>query len=111
MRKIVILFILALALISISAVSASENVTDVVGDEVLSEDVHMDKRSSLLENSPKDDTEISANATTGYEKFSTQFTVTLTQNNTPLASKPVSININGITYDKKQTAMVKLAYM
>lgn len=104
MKKIFVLLILALTLISLSAVSASENVTDVVDiadDEIVSEDVSLDESSPLLGDGPKVDTTISANATTGYEKFSTQFTVTLTQNNTPLASKPVSININGVTYDKK----------
>lgn len=107
MKKIFVLLILVLTLISVSAVSASENVTDVVDiadDEIVSEDISLDESSPLMEDTPKDDTSISANATTGYEKFSTQFTVTLTQNNTPLASKPVSIKIDGVTYDKKTNA-------
>lgn len=109
MKKIFIFLILALAIISISAVSAGDNITDG-GDVVLMEENSVDviqegNESSCGEDdsdeevSPEEST-IKAGATTGYEKFSTKFTVTLTSNDTALASKPVFIKINGVTYNR-----------
>ena len=95
MRKLVIFLILALTLVSLSAVSAAENITDVAeadGGDILAED------NSVVDD--LNDSEISAKPTTGYESFSTEFTVTLTSNGTALASKPVSININKIDYKR-----------
>lgn len=95
MRKLVIFLILALTLVSLSAVSAAENITGVAesdGGDILAED------NSVVDD--LNDSEISAKPTTGYESFSTEFTVTLTSNGTALASKPVSININKIDYKR-----------
>lgn len=113
MKKIVIFLILTLALISLSAVSASENVTDMaeIGDDVIMEDGVFD----VVGDDVSKYTEISANSTIGYESFSTAFTVELTSNGEALASKPVSININKVDYKKttdangKVTLNVKLA--
>lgn len=99
MKKVVIFLIFALAIISLSAVSASENVTDMAeitdDDVMLEEDAVDDIGDDVLQ-----DSEISANSTVGYESFSTTFTVTLTSNGTALASKPVSINVNNVDYKR-----------
>lgn len=81
---------------SLSAVSASENVTDIAEDAVL----YDENVTEPAVNDNVQDTSMDAKSTTGYEKFSTEFTVTLTSNGTPLASKPVSIEVNGVNYNK-----------
>lgn len=108
MRKSIIFLILALALISLSAVSASENATDcdiggADGDVVLSEvsnpEIIANDSADVVENS-KADSEIHANSVVGYESFSTKFAATLTSNGTGLASKKVIINLNGNNYTR-----------
>ena len=100
MKRLAILLILALVLISISAVSASENATDLQTVDscvdVISDDVIQETSvEEVVSNST-----ISANPTTGYEQFSTKFTVTLKSNGTYLNSKPVIINVDGNNYSR-----------
>ena len=96
MKKSIIFLILALTIISLSVVSASENATDLdgpdVNDEVISSDVPPDEVNDTGVEYVKEDSEISANYTKGYENFKTEFTVTLTSNGTDLASKKIIIN-------------------
>lgn len=84
---------------SLSAVSAAENATDIaeapLDDGALQENITEPAGVEDVQ-----DTSIDAKSTTGYEKFSTEFSVTLTSNGTPLASKPVSIAVNGLNYNK-----------
>ena len=119
MKKSIIFLILALTIISLSVVSASENATDLdgpdVNDEVISSDVPPDEVNDTGVEDVKEDSEISANYTKGYENFKTEFTVTLTSNGTDLASKKVIINLNGNNYTRttnesgQATLKIKLA--
>ncbi len=108
MRKSIIFLILTLALISLSAVCAAENATDadadVIGDDAVLADVS-DSEIGINGSDEdveitKSDSEIRASSVVGYESFSTKFTLTLTSNATPLASKNVTVNINGNNYVK-----------
>lgn len=103
------ILILVMAVLSLSAVSASENIT--ADDAFLThddgDDIIQEGNESSGEVDDGNDGEVSVNessikasATTGYEKFATKFTVTLKSNGTVLASKPVSIIINGVKYNK-----------
>lgn len=109
MKKLLICLTLILALASLSAVCASENVTeidDAISIQDTSPDLVEENNESFTDIEEEnqtdavDETSIRANAVTGYEKFSTKFTVTLTSNGTPLVSKPVSIVIKGVKYNK-----------
>ena len=108
MKKILIFLILTLTLLSLSAVSAAENATDAVelddNADIILDDASPVNASDAVANSTEDnvvqESEISAKPTTGYEKFTTQFSVTLTSNGTALASKPVTISLNKQTYDR-----------
>lgn len=105
MRKSVVFLILALALMSLSAVCAGENATgsdggmigvDSVFDEVSDSEIEVNDSAEIV----KSDSEIHASSATGYESFSTEFTLTLTSNGTALASKNVTVSINGNDYVK-----------
>ena len=96
MRKYLIFLILVLMMASLSAVSAAENATDIADDAILQEDNITEP--PVVEN--VQDTSIDAQPATGYEQFSSDFTVTLTSNGTPLVSKPVSIAVDGVNYNK-----------
>lgn len=96
------LLIFALALISLSAVFANDNVTDVElnsldDGSIISDEPLEEVNDTAVE---KADSEIHAKSTKGYESFKTKFTVTLTSNNTSLASKQVKINLNGNNYTR-----------
>lgn len=103
MRKSIVFLILALALISLSAVCAGENATvSDMGDDSVVADV---SNSDIVANDSdegaeiiKSDSEIHAPSATGYEGFSTDFTLTLTSNGTALAFKNVTVSINGSDY-------------
>lgn len=108
MRKSIVFLILTLALISLSAVCAEENATDsdvgVMGDDCVLAEV---SNSEITANDSdedaeiiKSDSEISASSVTGYEGFSTKFTLTLTSNGTALAFRNVTVSINGNDYIK-----------
>ena len=79
---------LTLAIISLSAVCASENATDsdvgAIGDDAVLAEV---SNPEIIANDSgdgseiiKSDSEIQASSATGYESFSTKFTLTLTSN-------------------------------
>ena len=87
---------LLVALVSISAVSAGENATDLASADVVDDVVSVDDGASDV----KLNSTVSASPTTGYEKFSTKFTVTLTSNGTKMASKPIVINVGGTNYTR-----------
>lgn len=123
MKKSIVFLMLILAIISLSAVCASENATDgdvgVIGDDAVLAEV---SNPEIIANDSgdgseiiKSDSKIQASSTTGYESFSTKFTLTLTSNGTALASKNVTVSINGNSYVKttdssgKASLSVKLA--
>lgn len=123
MKKSIVFLMLTLAIISLSAVCASENATDgdvgVIGDDAVLAEV---SNPEIIANDSgdgseiiKSDSEIQASSATGYESFSTKFTLTLTSNGTALASKNVTVSINGNSYVKttdssgKASLSVKLA--
>ncbi|WP_298502739.1 putative glycoside hydrolase [uncultured Methanobrevibacter sp.] len=90
MKKLLIILLVALTLMSISAVSAVDNQTqsDFVSlDEIDSEPVRAN-------------TTISAKPVTGYETFQTEFTVNLTSDGEKLTGMPVKITVNDVDYDK-----------
>jgi hypothetical protein len=109
-----------LALVSVSAVAAEDNATDVVSEiseEVISEEIPVEEPSgdSVLSQSAEDSlsddnqTALPAPATSrittssavkGYETFTTTLSFKLTADEKPLAFKPVSVIINGVTYAK-----------
>ncbi|MBQ2653846.1 MAG: hypothetical protein IJF83_09830 [Methanobrevibacter sp.] len=93
MKKTIIFLILALVLISLSAVSANENATDLEVDEANDDVISIDDE-------VKADSTISANSTKGYEGFSTNFVVKLTSEGANLSSKRVIINLNGNNYSR-----------
>ena len=89
--KVIILLLILLALISVSAVSASDNAT-VLGDGA---------DSGVI---VKNDSEISASPTVGYESFSTEFVVTLASQNQSLSNYTVKINVDGADYYRTTNA-------
>lgn len=121
MKKLTILMIFIFTLMTVSAVSAADNATDVVGDDITDavvlneEEVDGNGSDSGGDEVPLQDSEMSASAVTGYETFSTSFVVKLTSNGTGLASKNVIINVNGKNYTRttdnagKATLSIKLA--
>lgn len=106
MRKSIIFLIFTIMVMSLSAVYAADNATDIdmddaEGDAVLS-GVSPQKISAneSSDENPKAESEIHANSASGYEKFSTKFTMTLTSNGTAMPSKDVIISVNGKNYTK-----------
>nr|WP_295162771.1 hypothetical protein [uncultured Methanobrevibacter sp.] len=97
MKRSIVLLILVVALLSISAVAAEGNVTDINGsDDVVLVDANSSDEIDLV----KADSALSANDTVGYESFSTQINATLNSNGTALASKPVIFSIDGNNYTR-----------
>ena len=124
MKRILLIFIFLLALVSLSAVSASDNATDIVSDDenALSEDVletpvddvdsdtleQDDNIDVISENSTevaeKTTSQITASDVTGYNTFTTTVKFKLTSDGKPLASRQVSILLNGVTYTRTTDA-------
>ena len=126
MKRIFLILIVLLTLVSISAISAADNATeiidevddDVLDDEIqedlLAEDIQKDEVKEvsvpevLKENSTdevnKTASAITSSKVTGYNTFTTTITFKLTSDNKPLASKKVSILLNGVTYTKTTDA-------
>lgn len=121
--KIIILLIAVLALVSLSAVSAEDNATDVMGDDVSElDDTSLEaadvgegdavisdngtgdvtpSNESTEEPVKKAASKITSSKVTSYEGFKAKATFKLTANKKPLASKKITIKINGVTYNKK----------
>lgn len=98
MKRLFVILLIALTLISVSAVSAEDNLTDVSDQS----DIVAVGEDDLVDTEPvKYNSTISAKPATGYESFSTEFTVNLTGNGEKLVGMPVKITINNVDYDKK----------
>ena len=97
MKRSIIFLILTLAVLSVSAVCAADNVTDIesISDDGVWEIYSADD--GEIED-VKSDSEIIVKDTTGYEQFSTNIAVSLKSNGTALASKPVIFNVDGKNY-------------
>lgn len=104
MKKAIIFLIFALALISLSAVSADENITDLevneVNDDIISLDDSIQGGGDDDVSDVKANSTISADSTKGYEGFSTKFVATLTSDGIGLSSKEVIISLNGNNYSR-----------
>ncbi len=120
MKRIILILIFLLAVISLSAVSADENSTEVMADDVADDlndlqtvdEISSDADDSLKEQSGEeivkenssDDTkatsEITASAVTGYDGTFTKITLKLTADGKPLVNKEVSILLDGLNYTK-----------
>lgn len=102
-NKIIFCFIILLTLfLSISAISASENITcdnlTAVDDNPVSQnDGQLEIGNGEVN---KSSTEISAGDKESYVDYNDKFTVTLTSNGTGLAGKNISINLNDVIYNK-----------
>lgn len=116
MKKSVMFIIMVLALISLSAVCASENATDlqadVVDDDIISQDTPLAEANDAVVEDVRADSTITAKNVKGYETFNTEFKVTLTSNGTKMSSKNVKINLNNKNYtkttDKSGQAILKV---
>lgn len=102
-NRIIFSFIILLTLfLSVSVISASENVTC---DNLTAVDEDFDELSSV-ENTPisdegnKSSTEISASDKTSYTDYKDTFTVKLTSNGSALADKPITIILDNVKYNK-----------
>lgn len=122
MRKFLLLMVI-LSILTLSAVSANDNSTDITGEEDLNcgdaDEMILAQDSSqpqdvLSEDEPvnitKTSSQITSSSVKGYESFTTTVNIKLTSNNAPLASKPVKIELDGKTYNKNtdQKGEVKL---
>lgn len=106
-NKIILCFLIILTLfLTVSFVSANENATDVLvmednaSSDILQEDSvdgSPDVGSEVVNLS---ETEISASNVVSYTNLKDKFTVKLTSNGTNLASKKVSITLNGVNYNR-----------
>ena len=124
MKKLLLLIFITLAL-SITAVSATDNITDVISDgddeimaqevpiteEIISEEAQEEPVQSTVQNEPvsanesseepvKTTSKITTSNVKGYTTFTSTLKIKLTSNNTALSSKPIKIVLNGVTYNK-----------
>lgn len=97
--KIIISFLLILTLLSISAVSASENST--VFEDVGGANNVLEVSDGSSNEVIKNDSYISVDSTRCFENASTRFTLTLTSQNQSLSNCSVKIDINGVNYSKR----------
>jgi hypothetical protein len=106
MNRIILCFIILSTLfLSISAISASEdvaldNLTSVVedGDELAT--LNEDSDELLTSNGNKTSTEISADDKVSYIDYNDKFTVKLTSNGSSLANKSILIKFNNVEYNR-----------
>ena len=118
MKRILLLFIVLLAIASLGAVSAEDNATDVVGDEAGAETLTQDIAEVNISDDGADEvlsqdedvpdekaaSSITSSNVNGYESFNSVLTFKLTSDNNPLANRAVSINVNGATYNRNTDA-------
>lgn len=105
MKRIFILFIILLAALSVSAVSADDNMTDIIAEDIVeeppveevadSQDIISDEGETNQSTS-----QITSSKVTGYESFKTTVSLKLTADGKPLASKRVNILLNDKTYSR-----------
>ena len=105
MKRLIILLIVLLAALSVSAVSAEDNLTDVVAEDIDAEPVaaEIDDLEDIVSNEVETNqstSQITSSKVTGYESFATTVSLKLTADGKPLPSKPVSILLNGKTYKR-----------
>lgn len=111
MKRILLLLIVLMAVLSVSAVSAGDNATaelDAADEPVIEEvqeDVLEQNDAQVLSDEPASDTnrtvsKIEASSVKGYESFTTTVSFKLTSDDKPLASKTVSVMINGVSYTR-----------
>ena len=102
-NKIFFCFIILLTLfLSVSAISASENMTcdnlaSVDENEVLGNETDLDNIEDVKN---KSSTDIVANDKVSHVDYEDEFTVTLNSNGTALANKTIMITLNNVTYNK-----------
>lgn len=123
MKRILLLMLITLTLLSIAAVSADENATllsdeaavDDVGEVVVDEPLAQYGADEIIGNGSGDsgqsdvevnktDSVITASNVKGYESFTTTVNIKLTSNGTALSSRALQIILNGVTYDKTTDA-------
>lgn len=115
MKKLVIVFIALLTLcLAVSAVSASDNATDLAGQnqvandgDVLNTDQSIDD--VKVDEKTKATSQITSQDDTGYHSISKTVKATLTADGKPLASKTVTIVANGEKYTKTTNAKGEVA--
>ena len=94
-KMILSLIILLTLCLSISVVSANENITDISTSD--GGDVEVISSSDEI---VKSDSTLSASNVNGYNTFSTKYSVNLESDGVPLASKQINITIDDVTYTK-----------
>ena len=119
MRKILLIFMVLLAVLSITAVSAQDNVTDTAFDadaltQTLSDDnitqsadgdaLELDVNDEVVADGEKAASKITSSNVNGYESFSSTVSFKLTSNDKALANRPVTIKVNGASYAKNTDA-------
>ena len=134
MKKIFLLMIFTLLILSITAVSAEDNLMVSADENAVNElqDIQIEDQTNqesseeiIAENPidalPEDTTDnenngenevveekanstITASDVKGYESFTTTISIKLTANNTALSSRQLQIELNGITYNKTTDA-------
>lgn len=100
-NKIIMSFIIFITLfLTISVISANENVTEIVS---LDENSTYDTLQEEIHDTPgvnQSETEISSSDMVSYKDYEDTFSVKLTSNGTPLNNKKVQFVLNKVTYDK-----------
>ena len=112
MKRILLLMLITLTLLSITAVSAEDNAT-LISDEIAVDDepLAQDTSDEIMGNDTgggdesdvevnKTDSTITASNVKGYESFTTTVNIKLTSNGTALSSRALQIILNGVTYNK-----------
>ena len=100
MKRIAIFIIIILAFLSLSAVSAADNATDIDDSQAEQTVEVLSVNETQSTEPPRQNATLTSQKTVGYDKFATEFAVSLTSNATPLPMKSVNITINGISYNR-----------
>lgn len=113
MKRILMILMIVLAVVSVSAVSAADNATEIVKDDFDSQ-LEADESSDnvVLANDSeepvnKTPSKITSSSVSGYDSSEVTISCTLSSDNKPLASKPVTIMLNGKNYTKTTDAKGK----